>query len=65
MGLSGIKGIYASVWDNLIYATDMMGDAEEYRVWFSDDDDLHKIKVKFGIGVSTLYPDAVIYGSTE
>ncbi|MBQ3414511.1 MAG: hypothetical protein IJH39_04020 [Clostridia bacterium] len=64
-GLSGVKRIYASPWENLIYATDMMNDSEEYRVWFSDDDDLHKIKVKWVMGVSTLYPDAVIVGDTS
>lgn len=65
MGLSGVKGIYASVWDNLVYGTDFMNDKEEYRVWFSDDDDVHRLKIKFVMGVATLYPDAVIYGSTE
>ena len=64
-GLSGVKGIYASVWDNLVYGTDFLNDKEEYRVWFSDDDDVHRLKIKFVMGVATLYPDAVIYGSTE
>lgn len=60
-GLEGDKKhIYASVWDNMVYAADMMGDKEEIRLWFSDDDDLYKLKIKWNAGVKTLYPDAVV-----
>ena len=63
LGLAGVEGkVYASVWDNLVYATDMMNDKEEFRTWFSDDDDVHKLKIKFNMGVTTLYPDAVVLG---
>ena len=60
-GLSGDKKhIYASVWDNMVYAADMMNDTEEFRLWFSDDDDIYKLKIKWNAGVKTLYPDAVV-----
>ena len=60
-GLEGDKKhIYASVWDNMVYAADMMNDKEEIRLWFSDDDDLYKLKIKWNAGVKTLYPDAVV-----
>ena len=60
-GLEGDKKhIYASVWDNMVYAADMMNDKEEFRLWFSDDDDLYKLKIKWNAGVKTLYPDAVV-----
>lgn len=60
-GLEGDKKhIYASVWDNMVYASDMMNDKEEIRLWFSDDDDLYKLKIKWNAGVKTLYPDAVV-----
>lgn len=63
LGLAGVEDkIYSSVWDNMVYGTDMMNDKEEFRTWFSDDDDLHKIKIKFNLGVNTLYPDAVVLG---
>lgn len=60
MGLAGLDVIYASVWSNLVYATDMLNDAEQIRWWFSDDDDVHKYKVSFSAGVSTRFPDAVV-----
>ena len=63
-GLSGEeKQIYATTWENMVYACDMMSDKEEYRVWFSDDQDVHRLKIKFNMGVTTLFPDAVVLGS--
>lgn len=60
-GLSGDKKhIYASCYENMVYGTDLMNDKEEMRMWFSDDDDLYKLKVKWVAGVKTLYPDEVV-----
>ena len=60
-GLSGSEAIYATTWSNMVYGCDMMSDKEEYRVWFSDDNDVHRLKIKFNMGVTTLFPDAVVY----
>lgn len=63
-GLTGDKRhIYASCYDNMLYAADMMNDKEEVRVWFSDDDDIFKVKVKYNAGVATIYPDEVVLGT--
>ena len=60
-GLKGDKKhIYASTYGNMVYAADLMNDKEEARLWFSDDDDLYKLKIKWNAGVKTLYPDAVV-----
>lgn len=60
-GLAGDKKhMYVSVWDNMVFATDLLSDVEEMRLWFSDDDDVYKLKVKWNAGVKTLYPDAVV-----
>lgn len=60
-GLTGDKKhIYASCYDNMFYGADMMNDKEEVRVWFSDDDDVFKLKVKFNAGVMTAFPDEVV-----
>lgn len=61
MGLAGVNDkIYISTFENMVYATDMMGDKEEIRVWFSDDDDVYRIKAKWNAGVNTLFGDAVV-----
>lgn len=66
LGLTGVDDkIYASTYDNMVYGTDMMGDAEELRWWFSDDDDLHKLKVKWNAGVATYFSDYVVLGGEE
>lgn len=64
IGLSGDKRhIYASVPGNMRFGTDLINDSEEYKLWFSDDDDLFKLKIKFAAGTGVLYPDAVILGT--
>lgn len=64
IGLSGDNAhIYCSAYENLVYACDMLDDKEEFRLWFSDDDDVFKLKVKFNAGVTTYFPDAVVLGT--
>ena len=63
LGMTGVEDkIYASTWANMVYGTDMMDDKEELRFWFSDDDDLHRLKVKWVSGVSTYFSDYVVLG---
>lgn len=61
IGMAGVRDkIYATVWENMVYGTDLMNDSEDFRFWFSDDADLHRLKVKFNAGVATYFPDAVV-----
>ena len=59
-GLTGSDVIYASVWDNMVYGTDMMNDREEIKVWYEEADEVERIKIRFNFGVQTLYPDMVV-----
>lgn len=52
--------IYASTYDNMVYAADLINAKEELKVWFSDDNDVTRLKVRFNFGVKTLFPDAVV-----
>ena len=64
MGLAGDKThIYVSTYNNMRFATDLLNDAEEYRLWFSEDDDIFKLKIKFAAGVAVVYPDMVVLGT--
>jgi hypothetical protein len=64
LGMTGVNDkIYASTYKNLVYACDMLDDKEEFRLWFSDDDDLFKLKIKFNAGVTTYFPDMVVLGT--
>ena len=52
--------IYASTYDNMVYAADLINAKEELKVWFSDDNDVTRMKCRFNFGVKTLFPDAVV-----
>lgn len=64
-GLTNSNYIYASVYDNMVYACDMLDAKEDFKMWYNDEDELVKVKVLFNAGVATLYPDAVIVGTVE
>lgn len=59
-GLKGSNYLYASTYENMIYAADLLDAKEELKVWFSDDNDVTRMKVRFNFGVQTLFPDAVV-----
>lgn len=60
MGLAGASKIYASTYENMVYGADLMEDKEDIRLWFSDDNDKFRLKIKWNAGVNTLYPDMVV-----
>lgn len=64
-GLTGSDYIYATVPENMVYATDFVNNKEELKGWFSDDNDVYRMKIRFNFGVATLFPDAVILNSVS
>ena len=64
-GLTGVNGaIVGTFAKNLFYGCDMEGDEEDIKVWFSDDDDLYKVKVLWNMGVQIAFPNMVVLGKT-
>lgn len=61
-GLSGRDEIYCTTLSNMFGACDMENAKEQIKLWFSDDDDIYKLKVRWNFGVATLYPDMVLVG---
>ena len=57
------KSIVATSPKNMVYATDFMGNAEEVKVWYSDDDDVYRVKVRFNYGAAFIYPKLVVRGN--
>jgi hypothetical protein len=47
---------------NMVFATDFMGNAEEVKVWFSDDNDTYRVKVRFNYGAAFIFPNLVVSG---
>lgn len=62
-GLAGSLKILGTFPRNLIYGTDLESDREEIKLWFSDDDDVFKLKVKWVAGVQIAFPDMVVLGT--
>lgn len=63
IGLTGSKKILATFAKNLFYGTDLENNNEELKVWFSDDDDIYKIKAKWNSGMQIAFPDEVVLGT--
>ena len=61
----GIKGKYilGTSPKNLVYATDFMGNNEEVKVWFSDDADTYRVKVRFNYGAAIVFPELAVKGT--
>lgn len=63
-GLYGVNDkIYASVWDNLVYGTDLLNDEETVNAWYDPNTELFRYTIRFNAGVSTLFPDEVVLGT--
>ena len=59
---NGIKSadIFATSPKNMVYATDFLGNAEEVKVWFSDDADVYRVKIRFNYGAAFIFKDLVV-----
>lgn len=64
-GLTGSDKIIATSLKNLYAAADLENSREEVKVWFSDDDDIWKLKARWNFGVTYLYGDMVVLGDVE
>lgn len=53
------NNIFATSPKNMIYGTDFMSNTEEIKVWYSDDDDVYKLKARFNLGANVAFPDLV------
>lgn len=62
-GLAGTNYMLASTEENMYYGTDREGDEEDIKLWFSDDDDIWKLKVQWNAGVQFAFPDHVVLGT--
>ena len=59
-GMNTTKKIVATYLDNIFYGTDLMGDEEVFKLWYSDDNQIFRLAVKFTAGVQVAYPDMVV-----
>lgn len=58
-GLTGQKKIVASYLENMYFGTDLEGDSEKFKFWYSEDNAEFRLKVEFNAGVQVAFPDFV------
>lgn len=60
-GMDGTNKIVCSYWANFFIGTDMMNEEENYKFWYSQDDDIVKFKANFKYGCQIAFPSQVVY----
>lgn len=59
-GLATTGAVVVTTDGNLYYATDMMDNAEEFKIWFSDDNDVWRVKAKWNGGATFAFADEIM-----
>lgn len=58
-GLSGTGRMFVIQAKNMVVGTDLQNEWEEFKFWFSDDDDKLKFKARWKIGFQIMFPSQV------
>ena len=59
-GLTGTNRIFLTQPENLYIGTDMRGEEEEFRIWYSQDDDLVRFRLDAALGTQVAFDDEVV-----
>jgi len=59
-GLDNTKDIYAMRMSNIFLGTDLLGEENQFKLWYSDDDDNIKFAARAKMGVQLAFPDEVV-----
>ncbi len=59
-GLVGTNRLFLGSQDNFYLGVDMLNEEEEFKMWYSQDDDNVKYSIKFKRGVQVAYPSQIV-----
>lgn len=59
-GLTGKSNIYAMPLNEVVYGFDAQDDNQTFRLWFSDDNDKFRFKLKFTAGINYAFPTHIV-----
>ena len=65
LGLEGTGAIVAATPDALVYATDVEGSENTYRMWFDEKEEKFMFRVLFRAGTAVKFPNEVRIGTAE
>jgi hypothetical protein len=60
-GLNSTNRIFALRMSNLFLGVDLAGEEDEFRMWFSEDDDVVKFKARFKMGINFAFPAEIVH----
>lgn len=63
-GLNGKNVVVAGNPEHMFYGTDMTGDEEEFKLWYSDDNQEFRLNIGFSAGTQFAFPDQVAWADT-
>lgn len=64
-GLNGKNVIVAGNPEHMFYGTDMTGDEEVFKMWYSDDNQEFRLNINFAAGVQFAFPDQVAWADAK
>jgi hypothetical protein len=64
-GLNGKNAIVAGNPEHMFYGTDMTGDDEEFKMWYSDDNQEFRLNIGFSAGVQFAFPSEVAWANAK
>jgi hypothetical protein len=59
-GLDNTKDLYAMRMSNIFLGTDLLGEENQFKLWYSDDDDNIKFAARAKMGIQLAFPDEVV-----
>jgi len=59
-GLNGSNKAYLTPASNIYVGTDLLSDSEDFKIWYSQDNDEVRFKSKFKLGVQVAFPEFVV-----
>ena len=59
-GLDGTNRLFLSTRENFVLGTDMQNEFEDFKMWYSMDDDNIKYTIRFKRGVQVAYPSQIV-----
>lgn len=62
-GLAGTDKILATYWDNIVFGCDLLGEEEEFRLWFDERNETFCFRALWNAAVQVVFPDHVVVGT--
>lgn len=60
-GLNGTDVLVSSFGDNFVIGTDLEGEEDDFRIWYSKDSQEVRTKVSYKLGVQVVFPSLITY----